>query len=292
MSGYWRSLSFVVLAVLLLCACQPIQAPTPAGAELPADIPSAFVDNNGVRIHYRVVGDGPPLVLMHGWSGSVEDWRLFGYEEALKADHRLIMIDARGNGQSDKPLDSAAYALESQVSDIVAVLDELGVDKTDFYGFSLGGWLGWAMAKHAPDRLSSLVIHGSNAAAFDPVDNATTIRDLGADEWAKMIADYAATFGFSADDIYAAYATNDVEALVVDVETFAQEDLVDSFPQMKMPILLIAGAMDPDAPGMERATEVLPDARMEEIAGHDHFDSYLQTDKVVSLITEFLAQKE
>ncbi len=78
----------------------------------------AVVDNDGVRIHYEVEGDGPPLMLMHGMGGSIENWRRAGYIDALKAQYRLILVDSRGFGGSDKPHDIAAYTREAKVSDV------------------------------------------------------------------------------------------------------------------------------------------------------------------------------
>ena len=62
-----------------------------------------FIDNDGVRIHYEVEGEGgPPLVLVHGMGMSTKDWRSAGYTDALSGEFRLILIDSRGFGQSDK----------------------------------------------------------------------------------------------------------------------------------------------------------------------------------------------
>ena len=63
------------------------------------------------------------LVLQHGFSESVVDWYEAGYVDALRSDYRLILIDARGHGASDKPHDPGAYELERRVADVVAVLD-------------------------------------------------------------------------------------------------------------------------------------------------------------------------
>ncbi len=71
----------------------------------------SFVSNDGIRIHYEVEGNGPPLVLLHGLSDSIESWYEFGYVERLKDEFQLIMIEARGHGESDKPHDPAAYNL-------------------------------------------------------------------------------------------------------------------------------------------------------------------------------------
>jgi predicted alpha/beta-fold hydrolase len=94
---------------------------------------SGFVDRDGVRIHYEVVGNGPPLVLAHWWTGSTEDWHLFGYVDGLKDYYRLILVDMRGHGQSDKPHDAAAYTPQILANDVIAVLDDLGIEQANFF---------------------------------------------------------------------------------------------------------------------------------------------------------------
>ena len=68
-----------------------------------------YVSNQGVRIYYEIEGSGPPIVLAHGISGSLEDWREVGWVESLRDRYRLILVDARGHGRSDKPHDPGAY---------------------------------------------------------------------------------------------------------------------------------------------------------------------------------------
>ena len=91
-----------------------------------------FVTNQGVRIHYQVEGEGPPLVLQHGLTQSMKRWYMAGYVDALKPSYQLALVDARGHGASDKPHDPAAYTLPLQVGDIVAVLDDLHLSKAHF----------------------------------------------------------------------------------------------------------------------------------------------------------------
>jgi pimeloyl-ACP methyl ester carboxylesterase len=99
-----------------------------------------YADNGGVRIHYQVEGEGrPALVLQHGFTESVVDWYESGYVETLRSDYRLILIDARGHGASDKPHDPDAYLLNRRVSDVVAVLDASDIAKALFWGYSIGG---------------------------------------------------------------------------------------------------------------------------------------------------------
>ena len=83
-----------------------------------------YAMNDGVRIYYEREGSGPPLVLQHGFTRSLEGWRDSGYVDALKDTYDLILVDARGHGRSDKPHDSADYVLDKRVGDILAVMDD------------------------------------------------------------------------------------------------------------------------------------------------------------------------
>jgi pimeloyl-ACP methyl ester carboxylesterase len=121
-----------------------------------------YADNGNVRIHYQVEGEGPALVLQHGFTESVVDWYEAGYVEALRPDYRLILIDARGHGASDKPHDPDAYVLNRRVADVVAVLDALDIAKALFWGYSMGGWIGFGIAKYAKERVHALVIGGQH----------------------------------------------------------------------------------------------------------------------------------
>jgi pimeloyl-ACP methyl ester carboxylesterase len=92
-----------------------------------------FVTNQGVRIHYETIGNGPVLVMHHGTFGSGADWIHLGYVDALKADHQVILPDSRGHGQSGKPHDPMACDLALRTFDVLAVLDELGIQKVDYF---------------------------------------------------------------------------------------------------------------------------------------------------------------
>jgi len=95
-----------------------------------------YIDNDGTKIFYETEGTGPPLFLHHGLTGSINSFRANGYTETLKKKHKLILIDARGHGKSDKPYNPESYKLKTLVTDIVSILDTLNVDKTHFVGYS------------------------------------------------------------------------------------------------------------------------------------------------------------
>jgi len=117
-----------------------------------------YVQNDQIRIHYHVEGRGPALVLQHGLLGSLEDWHSFGYVTGLEDSYRLILIDQRGHGHSDKPYDSASYSLEQNTADVIAVLDDLKIPRASYFGYSMGGWIGFGVAKYASERFDSIII--------------------------------------------------------------------------------------------------------------------------------------
>ncbi len=117
--------------------------------------------NDGVRIYFEVEGEGPPLVLHHGLTDTLDGWRRAGYVAALRDSYRLILMDSRGHGQSDKPHDPAAYALPLRIGDVTCVLDSLGLATACFWGFSMGGNIGLALAACAEERFDAFVIGGS-----------------------------------------------------------------------------------------------------------------------------------
>lgn len=297
----------ILLIVALLAACgspaaAPTEAPTttpmpPTATPVPSALPEASeilsgtIDNEGVRIHYEVEGQGPPLILAHWWTGSLEDWRMFGYVDALKDDYRLILIDARGHGQSDKPHDPAAYTPEQQVGDIVAVLDELGISKAHYFGYSMGGTMGWAFAKYTPDRLDSLIIGGKAPESYDPSDDISRIRDLGSEGWARMIVDLAGYFGYTQPEIYTQYVANDIEAVVADAQSFNAEDFTADLSSMTMPVLLLAGTKDEDHAALKDAAEVLPAASFASLIDQDHATAFMETNMVVERVKGFLEQQ-
>src|SRR5262245_48964762 len=120
-----------------------------------------YVHSQGIRIHYEAEGDGPPLILQHGFTDSLHSWYECGYVDALQ-HYQLILIDARGHGSSEKPHKPAAYEPPLFVADILAVLDHLAIAQAHFWGYSMGGRIGFAAAKYAPERFSSFVIGGAH----------------------------------------------------------------------------------------------------------------------------------
>ena len=102
-------------------------------------LPLAFFDSKGARLRYVDQGSGPPVVLVHGILGNVENnWLETGVQPKLSQHFRVIALDLRGHGKSAKPHDRKLYGQEV-VLDVIRLLDHLGIKKAHIVGYSMGG---------------------------------------------------------------------------------------------------------------------------------------------------------
>lgn len=116
----------------------------------------AKLNRDGVNLYYDVHGQGPALLLTHGYSATSQMWA--GQVEALSKHHTLITWDMRGHGQSDYPEDPSAYSEEATVADMAALLDTVGAEKAIVGGLSLGGYMSLAFNLAHPERVRALLI--------------------------------------------------------------------------------------------------------------------------------------
>jgi pimeloyl-ACP methyl ester carboxylesterase len=118
-------------------------------------------DSAGVRLHYLEAGAGTPVVLTHGFSSNAErQWVRTGVMAALARRHRVIALDGRGHGQSDKPHDPALYGPQA-AHDVIRLLDHLGLQRAHIVGYSLGAILNGYLLTQAPQRFISCVLAGA-----------------------------------------------------------------------------------------------------------------------------------
>jgi pimeloyl-ACP methyl ester carboxylesterase len=115
-----------------------------------------MLDRDGVRIHYEVTGEGPALLLTHGYSATGEMWQ--GQLAALSPFFKVITWDMRGHGASDYPQDQAAYSEAATVADMAALLDAAGAESAVIGGLSLGGYMSLAFHRAHPERTRALLI--------------------------------------------------------------------------------------------------------------------------------------
>jgi pimeloyl-ACP methyl ester carboxylesterase len=135
---------------LWLLASAVVFAPIARAQSAP---PDTFFDSAGVRIHYVDIGRGEPVVLIHGFSSSLDaNWMRTRVIEKLSRDFRVVALDVRGHGLSDKPHDAARYGL-NVVEDITRLLDHLGIARAHFVGYSMGGVITGKFVTLHPERV-------------------------------------------------------------------------------------------------------------------------------------------
>ena len=115
---------------------------------------SRYVDTGKVRLHAVIGGDGPPLLLIHGWPGSWYYWRLV--MPALARDFEVIAVDQRGIGLSDKPEDG--YDTGTLAGDLAGLMDALGHEQFAVVGVDTGLLIGYALAADYPDRVARVAL--------------------------------------------------------------------------------------------------------------------------------------
>ena len=141
------------------------QLPTPDGRGSASGAPnlpegfgdtftSRYIDAGEVRLHAVIGGDGPPLLLVHGWPQTWYQWRLV--MPTLARGFQVVAVDQRGIGLSDKP--QGGYDTATQADDMVGLMEALGHQRFAMVGFDTGMPIGYAIAADHPERLDRLVV--------------------------------------------------------------------------------------------------------------------------------------
>jgi pimeloyl-ACP methyl ester carboxylesterase len=241
-------------------------------------MPEVF--NQGVRISYDAVGEGDPLVLLHGWSCDRTWWEHSGYVEDLGIDHRILNIDQRGHGASDKPHEPSAYAQDLVVGDVLAVVDAERVERFAIWGLSYGGWVGFMTADGQPGRVTALITTGS----WDPQPETFDDDNPFADEWDQAIRrggmpELIATFQEEMGESYTSELPPWAEATTLEADpaallaiherALAGEGLA-TFDGFATPTLLIAGELDDPDDDASAAAGQLANGESLRLAGLGH----------------------
>jgi pimeloyl-ACP methyl ester carboxylesterase len=249
-------------------------------------VESATNPVDGVRIAFRrfdppagTTPAGPAVVLVHGSALSQVIWRGLGFVRELGADRPVVTLDLRGHGRSGKPHEDAAYSPHRMASDVVAVLDEAGLDQVDYVGYSLGGRVGFALLDEHPHRVRRFVSVAGSAAnrpgAFDRLffPGCTAAVETGGME--GFLARWQAHSGPIDPQTRSALAANDPLALAAYLRAGENEDGVaaERLPAITNATLLLVGDQDDERlAAAEHLVAVLPAARLDVLAGAGHGD--------------------
>ena len=205
--------------------------------------------NDGVGISYEVTGRGRPLMLIHGWLNDRSWWSETGYFDELGRDHRLINVDMRGHGLSDRPHDPSAYRAACFAGDVLAVAVAEGLDGFAFWGLSYGGWAAWVSADAAPGRVAAIIATGSWDPRPSPYVEGVTPEDpdlevLRRGGLAAVVDLYEdETFRFP-PAVRAVMLGADPEAMIASQAAELASEGVRDIDSFAVPALLIAGELE------------------------------------------------
>ncbi len=252
-----------------------------------------FASNHGIKISYEVEGQGPPIVLAHGMSGDTSFWRGYGYVDKLKDKYTVILFDARGHGKSDKPHEAENYDYRLMVGDVISVMDALGLLKAHYWGYSMGAHIGLGMAQLFPERLLSLVIGATTAAAdSDDAEPGPLLKMFrrGVQEGHEaVVEDMRALFGSITPQYEQRLRSLDLQAMVAFLESW-WPSLENDVLQIKLPCLLYAGDLDRSAHTyLKEVAQQLPNARFYSLVGLNHSDAADAMEEITPQVMAFLA---
>ena len=241
----------------------------------------AVIKSGQESIYYFEKGEGTPVIFLHGFTLDSRQWP--EQIEYFSQTHRVIVFDARGHGKSDKPHESDRYDLKSYAGDVVAVLDDLGVDSCHYLGFSMGGRIGFGLAHHWPDRVRSLVSMDGNPYPRDMTGTRAASESL--ESWVPEMANITPAHE-------ARLLGNDPQALVAAAIAQHQVDASEVLKRIAVPCLVLASGPGESPEGFDRVKRCA-----EEISGStyvcfeefDHVDLLVRSDAVLPHIVPFLS---
>ncbi|HXV00059.1 MAG TPA: alpha/beta fold hydrolase [Caulobacteraceae bacterium] len=247
------------------------------------------LDRDGVRLHYEVAGEGPALLLTHGYSATGEMWR--GQTAAFSKHYRLITWDMRGHGRSDYPADPAAYSEAATVADMAALLDAVGVERAIVGGLSLGGYMSLAFHLAHPNRVRALLIIDTGPGYRNDEAragwNANAIRTAERYETEGL-----ARLAAGSPEIRASSHRGATGLALAARGMLTQKDarVISSLPDIKIPSLVVVGAEDtPFLNASDYMAGKIPGAEKVVIAGAGHAVNIDQPDAFNAAVLEFLA---
>lgn len=219
----------------------------------PSERVGDYAEVNGARIFYEAAGDGPPMLLLHGYplSGAM----FARVREALEADHTVITVDHRGYGLSEAP--EVPDSIEVYAEDALAVLDELGIEQAIVGGMSMGGPIALSMYEMAPERFSGMILIDTTAAAAGPPEAGlwkgveTVIADKGlAPVIPALIPDMLTGVTRVSDPAFGEYLTSVMEGASDEagrggaIALAERPDFTALLGEIEVPVLVLVGVED------------------------------------------------
>jgi pimeloyl-ACP methyl ester carboxylesterase len=226
-----------------------------------------------VSIRYSDSGAGIAVVFIHGLTDSERMWDVFDLIDGF----RLIKIDCRGHGDSDKPHKADDYGLE-MVQDIARLLDHLEIEEAHLVGYSMGAEIAIKFGTLYPDRVLSLVAGGSGWSGEGDAHNYRVLAKSLAEEGGfggairSVMPDISEAEIAEMDAILSVQDTDALAAVCSGMEQIINLP-ADVLQRLHFPVLGIAGELDPERGNIEKMGDVVPNFTMQAISGTDHMSA-------------------
>jgi len=241
---------------------------TPVATAVP---PSGFFDSDGVKIHYETFGEGYPIILVHGFTANLDvNWLGPNWVETLKPIRRVVALDCRGHGESDKPHDPEAYGNEIMAGDVLRLMDHLGTEKADLFGYSMGSAISCHLIVYHRERFTSAVLTGTGDRFFFDSAGASVTNPMAdamlAEDPSQITDPIGKTFRALADGI----PNNDRLALAACSQHVREPVDRADFARVDIPVLIVNGANDDVAGKADELVAAIPGAKLVLIPDTDH----------------------
>ncbi|TAI60819.1 alpha/beta fold hydrolase [Bradyrhizobium sp. Leo170] len=245
--------------------------------------------HGAVEIAYLDEGEGDPIFLVHGFASSKNvNWVYPGWVSELRKDgRRVIALDNRGHGESAKLYDPAQYDIAVMASDVIALMDHLGIPRADIMGYSLGSRMTAVLAHNEPQRLRSAILGGIGIGLIEgggPGENVAVA--LEAPSLEDVTDPVGRTFRAFADQ-----TRSDRRALAACLRGSRRLMTRQEAADIDVPVLIAVGSNDEIAGSAEALRRVIPQSQVLAIPNRDHMRAV--GDKVYKTgVIDFLSQRE
>ncbi|PLX37136.1 MAG: alpha/beta hydrolase [Hyphomicrobiales bacterium] len=225
-------------------------------------------DSQGVEIAYFDKGEGAPTLLIHGFASNAHvNWVYTGWVDMLvKSGRRVIGVDNRGHGESEKLYDPAYYGAPTMAEDAKRLLDHLDIESADVMGYSMGARITAFLAATAPDRVRTAVFGGLGYGMVTGVGAPEPIAEALEAESISHVTDATGR----AFRKFAEQTKSDFLALAACMRSSRQKIDPATLATLTMPILVAVGTTDTIAGSADELAALLPDAEVLDIPGRDH----------------------
>jgi len=230
-----------------------------------------FFETNGVRIAYEMLGGGPPIVLVHGFAANrTRNWKEPSwYETLLGAGRRVIALDCRGHGESDKPHEPASYRADLMAGDVVGLMDHLEVGRADLMGYSMGARIAALLLARRPQRFGCGILGGAGPGLVGQRRDAEAIaRVLEASDPTAITDPVGRAFRQ-----FAAQGRNDLTALAACMRGLRSAVDAAELATVRTPVMIVTGARDELVGDPSRLATLIPGAQLVVVPDRDHLST-------------------